>query len=54
MGRHMSDQMRSFYVKSPGGLDVEYGCDGLAVDDTTWVARESTTVSDWGRDFGGG
>ena len=41
LGRHMNDQMVSFYVKSPGGFDVEYGCEGLQVDDAQWVARES-------------
>jgi 3,4-dihydroxy-9,10-secoandrosta-1,3,5(10)-triene-9,17-dione 4,5-dioxygenase len=54
LGRHMNDQMVSFYVKSPGGFDVEYGCEGLTVDDATWVARESTAVSYWGHNFGGG
>jgi 3,4-dihydroxy-9,10-secoandrosta-1,3,5(10)-triene-9,17-dione 4,5-dioxygenase len=54
LGRHMNDQMVSFYVKSPGGFDVEYGCEGLQVDDATWVARESTAVSYWGHNFGGG
>jgi 3,4-dihydroxy-9,10-secoandrosta-1,3,5(10)-triene-9,17-dione 4,5-dioxygenase len=53
LGRHMNDNMLSFYVKSPGGFDVEYGCDGLQVDDTDWVARESTAVSAWGHRFDG-
>lgn len=53
LGRHMNDQMVSFYVKSPGGFDVEYGCEGLTVDDHKWVARESTAVSYWGHNFGG-
>ncbi len=53
LGRHMNDQMVSFYVRSPGGFDVEYGCEGLQVDDASWVARESTAVSYWGHDFGG-
>jgi 3,4-dihydroxy-9,10-secoandrosta-1,3,5(10)-triene-9,17-dione 4,5-dioxygenase len=53
LGRHMNDQMVSFYVKSPGGFDVEYGCEGLTVDDAKWVARESTAVSYWGHNFGG-
>ena len=53
LGRHMNDQMVSFYVKSPGGFDVEFGCEGLTVDDARWVARESTAVSYWGHDFGG-
>jgi 3,4-dihydroxy-9,10-secoandrosta-1,3,5(10)-triene-9,17-dione 4,5-dioxygenase len=51
LGRHMNDQMVSFYVKSPGGFDVEYGTEGLTVDDERWVARESTAVSYWGHDF---
>jgi 3,4-dihydroxy-9,10-secoandrosta-1,3,5(10)-triene-9,17-dione 4,5-dioxygenase len=51
LGRHMNDQMVSFYVKSPGGFDVEYGTEGLTVEDERWVARESTAVSYWGHDF---
>jgi 3,4-dihydroxy-9,10-secoandrosta-1,3,5(10)-triene-9,17-dione 4,5-dioxygenase len=53
LGRHMNDEMVSFYVRSPGGFDVELGCEGLRVDDARWVARESTAVSYWGHDFGG-
>jgi 3,4-dihydroxy-9,10-secoandrosta-1,3,5(10)-triene-9,17-dione 4,5-dioxygenase len=53
LGRHLNDQMLSFYVRSPGGFDVEYGCDGLQVDDSAWVARESTAVSIWGHRFDG-
>jgi len=53
LGRHMNDHMLSFYVRSPGGFDVEYGCDGLQVDDSAWVARESTAVSAWGHRFDG-
>lgn len=54
LGRHMNDEMVSFYVRSPGGFDVEFGTDGLQVDDDRWVARESTAVSYWGHDFSGG
>ncbi|MEO7352619.1 MAG: iron-dependent extradiol dioxygenase HsaC, partial [Marmoricola sp.] len=53
LGRHMNDQMVSFYVKSPAGFDVEFGTEGLMVDDKRWVARESTAVSYWGHAFGG-
>jgi len=52
LGRHMNDQMVSFYVRSPGGFDIEFGTDGLQVDDDRWVARESTAVSYWGHEFG--
>jgi 3,4-dihydroxy-9,10-secoandrosta-1,3,5(10)-triene-9,17-dione 4,5-dioxygenase len=54
LGRHANDLMVSFYVKTPGGFDIEYGTDGLLVDDATWVARESTAVSLWGHAFAGG
>ena len=52
LGRHVNDKMLSFYMKSPGGFDIEFGCEGLRVDDNDdWVARESTAVSLWGHDF---
>lgn len=51
LGRHVNDLMMSFYMKTPGGFDCEFGCEGLQVDDTDWVARESTAVSLWGHDF---
>jgi 3,4-dihydroxy-9,10-secoandrosta-1,3,5(10)-triene-9,17-dione 4,5-dioxygenase len=53
LGRHMNDEMVSFYVRSPAGFDVELGTEGLQVDDKRWVARESTAVSYWGHQFGG-
>jgi 3,4-dihydroxy-9,10-secoandrosta-1,3,5(10)-triene-9,17-dione 4,5-dioxygenase len=52
LGRHANDLMVSFYVATPGGFDVEYGTDGLLVDDTTWVSRETTAISLWGHSFG--
>jgi 3,4-dihydroxy-9,10-secoandrosta-1,3,5(10)-triene-9,17-dione 4,5-dioxygenase len=54
LGRHANDRMVSFYVRTPGGFDVEYGTDGLVVDDATWVSRETTAVSLWGHRFGAG
>ncbi len=51
LGRHVNDQMLSFYMKTPGGFDVEFGCEGLEVEDESWIARESTAVSLWGHDF---
>ena len=53
LGRHMNDEMVSFYVKSPAGFDIEFGTEGLQVDDQRWVARESTAVSYWGHEFSG-
>ncbi|MCL2582713.1 MAG: VOC family protein [Streptosporangiales bacterium] len=51
LGRHANDYMVSFYVKTPGGFDIEYGTDGLVVDDATWVARETTAISQWGHQW---
>jgi 3,4-dihydroxy-9,10-secoandrosta-1,3,5(10)-triene-9,17-dione 4,5-dioxygenase len=51
LGRHVNDLMLSFYMKTPGGFDVEFGCEGRTVDDHSWIARESTAVSLWGHDF---
>ncbi|MEO7077656.1 iron-dependent extradiol dioxygenase HsaC [Rhodococcus sp. BP22] len=51
LGRHVNDLMLSFYMKTPGGFDIEFGCEGRQVEDEKWVARESTAVSLWGHDF---
>jgi 3,4-dihydroxy-9,10-secoandrosta-1,3,5(10)-triene-9,17-dione 4,5-dioxygenase len=50
LGRHVNDLMLSFYMKTPGGFDVEFGTEGRTVDDD-WIARESTAISLWGHDF---
>jgi 3,4-dihydroxy-9,10-secoandrosta-1,3,5(10)-triene-9,17-dione 4,5-dioxygenase len=51
LGRHANDFMVSFYLRTPSGFDIEYGADGLLVDDATWVARETTAHSVWGHRF---
>jgi 3,4-dihydroxy-9,10-secoandrosta-1,3,5(10)-triene-9,17-dione 4,5-dioxygenase len=51
LGRHVNDLMLSFYMKTPSGFDVEFGCEGRQVHDDDWIARESTAVSLWGHDF---
>jgi 3,4-dihydroxy-9,10-secoandrosta-1,3,5(10)-triene-9,17-dione 4,5-dioxygenase len=51
LGRHVNDLMLSFYMKTPGGFDVEFGCEGRKVEDHDWIARESTAISLWGHDF---
>ena len=33
LGRHVNDKMLSFYMKTPGGFDIEFGCEGLEVED---------------------
>jgi 3,4-dihydroxy-9,10-secoandrosta-1,3,5(10)-triene-9,17-dione 4,5-dioxygenase len=54
LGRHANDFMVSFYLRTPSGFDIEYGTDGLLVDDASWVARETTAHSMWGHRFARG
>jgi 3,4-dihydroxy-9,10-secoandrosta-1,3,5(10)-triene-9,17-dione 4,5-dioxygenase len=54
LGRHANDQMVSFYLRTPSGFDIEYGTDGLLVDDATWVSRYTTAISNWGHVFAAG
>lgn len=48
IGKHTNDQMVSFYSRSPSGFDVEFGCGGLLVEDTTWTVKQITKPSSWG------
>jgi 3,4-dihydroxy-9,10-secoandrosta-1,3,5(10)-triene-9,17-dione 4,5-dioxygenase len=52
LGRHANDRMVSFYVRTPGGFDIEYGTDGMLVDEATWISRETTAISLWGHQWG--
>ncbi|MCH2172692.1 VOC family protein [Myxococcota bacterium] len=54
LGRHTNDQMTSFYVRSPSGFDVEFGCGGILVDDATWTTGEITAPSFWGHHWNAG
>lgn len=53
LGRHTNDKMVSFYVRAPGGWDIEYGTDGMLVDETYYTAEEITADSYWGHDWSG-
>lgn len=48
LGRHTNDKMVSFYVRTPGGWDLEIGCEGYLVDDATYSAEEISADSYWG------
>jgi 3,4-dihydroxy-9,10-secoandrosta-1,3,5(10)-triene-9,17-dione 4,5-dioxygenase len=50
LGRHTNDRMVSFYVISPGGFAVEFGFDGLRVDEEEPV-YEITDGAFWGHKF---
>ncbi|MFG2086830.1 MULTISPECIES: VOC family protein [unclassified Spirillospora] len=53
LGRHTNDRMVSFYVRAPGGWDIEYGCEGMLVDETHYTAEEISKDSYWGHDWSG-
>lgn len=53
LGRHTNDKMVSFYVRASGGWDVEYGTDGMRVDESYYTAEEITADSYWGHDWSG-
>jgi len=53
LGRHVNDEMISFYVATPGGFALEYGAGGKRVDWRDNVVFETTRGSDWGHHWGG-
>lgn len=48
LGQHNNDKMISFYVRTPSGIEVEYGTGGLLVDDDSWTTVAYDGTSDWG------
>ena len=51
LGRHINDNMCSFYMMAPGGIAVEYGYDGLLVDWDNYTHTVSTTGDLWGHEY---
>jgi 3,4-dihydroxy-9,10-secoandrosta-1,3,5(10)-triene-9,17-dione 4,5-dioxygenase len=55
LGRHANDRMVSFYMLTPAGFMVEYGAEGMVVEDwSKYSSFQSTVNSFWGHDFGVG
>ena len=48
IGRHSNDFMLSFYVRTPAGFDLEFGCDGLMPDWSAWSPTRNLGPSLWG------
>ena len=53
LGRHTNDRMLSFYMATPAGFAMEFGCDGLKMDWEGYTPTVSTLPSIWGHKFGG-
>lgn len=51
LGRHTNDKMVSFYVRAPGDWDVEFGTQGMRVDENHYTAEEITADSYWGHQW---
>jgi 3,4-dihydroxy-9,10-secoandrosta-1,3,5(10)-triene-9,17-dione 4,5-dioxygenase len=51
LGRHVNDEVTSFYMQSPGGFDVEFGYGGLIVDPGVWQTTSHKKISDWGHEW---
>jgi 2,3-dihydroxybiphenyl 1,2-dioxygenase len=51
LGRHINDEVTSFYSNSPSGFMVEYGWGGRVIDVNNWEPEEVTWgPSMWGHD----
>lgn len=48
LGKHSNDLMVSFYVRTPSGLEVEFGCAGRKIDDAAWTSTTYDSPSIWG------
>jgi extradiol dioxygenase len=48
LGRHVNDQMVSFYFKSPSGVGIELGYGARTVDDEVWVPAHYNYAGIWG------
>lgn len=48
LGRHSNDRMISFYMESPSGFEVEYGCSGRLIDEATWSLEVFDKSEIWG------
>jgi 3,4-dihydroxy-9,10-secoandrosta-1,3,5(10)-triene-9,17-dione 4,5-dioxygenase len=53
LGRHTNDKMVSFYVRAPGGWDIEFGTGGLQVEQSSYTSEEITADSYWGHEWVG-
>ena len=53
LGRHTNDKMVSYYLRAPGGWDIEFGYDGLMVDENSYLPQLISADSYWGHDWSG-
>jgi 3,4-dihydroxy-9,10-secoandrosta-1,3,5(10)-triene-9,17-dione 4,5-dioxygenase len=51
LGRHVNDQVISFYMLTPSNFALEFGTGGAVIDWDSHTVFEATAVSQWGHDF---
>ncbi len=51
LGRHTNDRMLSFYMATPTGFAMEFGCEGLKMDWDNYTPTKSALPSIWGHKF---
>lgn len=51
IGQHFNDETVGFYVQTPGGFDLEIGCDSLVIDPGTWEVTRHKGISIWGHEW---
>lgn len=51
LGQHFNDETVGFYVQTPGGFDLEVGCDSLVIDPASWQVTRHEGISQWGHDW---
>jgi 3,4-dihydroxy-9,10-secoandrosta-1,3,5(10)-triene-9,17-dione 4,5-dioxygenase len=51
LGQHYNDETVGFYVQTPGGFDLEIGCDSLEIDPANWQVTQHTGISIWGHEW---
>jgi len=51
LGRHTNDRMLSFYMATPAGFAMEYGCEGLQMDWDNYTPTVTALPSVWGHEF---
>lgn len=51
LGRHVNDNMTSFYMLTPGGFSLEYGTGGKTMNWEESIVFETTRGSDWGHKY---
>lgn len=48
IGKHVNDYAVSFYLRTPGDLEIECACQGRLVDEDTWEVHRYRSREVWG------